>query len=157
MASNTNNNNIVKYRKPINFNIGMLIFIVMAIYIVICVILYFRSNPVVGYEVKVGSLSVNNVYNGIVIRDEQIVTTQSAGYVNYYARESEKVACGDLVYTVDGSGKLTEMLQSDTLGENNLSDEDLNEIRSDIVSFAKDFSTDNFVDVYGFKYELQGT
>lgn len=101
MASNANNNKVVKYRKPINFNIGMLIFVVIAIYVVICVVLYMRSNPVVGYEVKVGSLSVNNVYNGVVIRDEQIITTQDAGYVNYYARESEKVACGDLVYTVE--------------------------------------------------------
>lgn len=157
MASNANNNKVVKYRKPINFNIGMLIFVVIAIYVVICVVLYMRSNPVVGYEVKVGSLSVNNVYNGVVIRDEQIVTTQDAGYVNYYARESEKVACGDLVYTVDGSGKLTEMLQSDTLGENTLSDADLNEIKGDIVSFAKDFDTSNFSDVYSFKFNLQGT
>ena len=106
MASNARTNKVVKYKKPINFNIGMLIFIVMAIYVLICVILYMRSNPVVGYEVKMGSLSVNNVYNGIVIRDEEVVTTQDAGYVNYYARESEKVACGDLVYTVDGNGKI---------------------------------------------------
>lgn len=156
MASNSNNK-IVKYRKPINFNIGMLIFIVIAIYVVICVILYMRSNPVVGYEVKMGSLSVNNVYNGIVIRDEEVISTQEAGYVNYYARECEKVACGDLVYTVDGSGKLTEMLQSDTLGENTLSDADLTEIKGDIVSFVKDFEPEHFSDVYSFKYNLQGT
>ncbi len=157
MASNTQSNKVVKYRKPINFNIGMLIFVVIAIYVVICVILYIKSNPVVGYEVKMGSLSVNNVYNGIVIRDEKLVMTQDAGYVNYYARESEKVACGDLVYTVDGSGKLTEMLQSDTLGENTLSDNDLNEIKGDIVSFVKDFQPEQFSDVYSFKYSLQGT
>lgn len=157
MASNMRSEKVVKYRKPINFNIGMLIFVVIAIYVVICVILYMRSNPVVGYEVKMGSLSVNNVYNGIVLRDEEVVTTQNAGYVNYYARESEKVACGDLVYTVDGSGKLTEMLQSDTLGENTLSDADLNEIKGDIVSFVKDFEPEHFSDVYSFKYNLQGT
>ncbi len=157
MASNVRPNKVVKYKKPINFNIGMLIFIVMAIYVLICVILYMRSNPVVGYEVKMGSLSVNNVYNGIVIRDEEVITTQEAGYVNYYARESEKVACGDLVYTVDGNGKLTEMLQSDTLGENTLSDSDLNQLKGDIANFVKDFEPSNFSDVYSFKYELQGT
>lgn len=157
MASNTKTNKIEKFRKPINFNIGMLIFVVIAIYVVICVILYMRSNPVVGYEVKMGSLSVNNVYNGIMIRDEEVITTQDAGYVNYYARETEKVACGDLVYTVDGNGKLTEMLQSDTLGENTLSDEDLNQIKGDIVSFVKDFEPENFSEVYSFKYDLQGT
>lgn len=157
MASKTNNNKLVKYKKPLNINLGMVIFAVMAVYIVICVVLYFRSNPVVGYEVKVGSLSVNNVYNGIVIRDEEVVSAQGAGYVNYYARESEKVACGDLVYTIDSSGKLTEMLKSDTLGDNTLSDSDLTEIRSDIVNFAKDFEPENFLDVYSFKYDLQGT
>lgn len=157
MSPATQNNKIVRYKKPVNFNIGMLIFVVIAIYVLICVILYMRSNPVVGYEVKMGSLSVNNVYNGIVIRDEEIIKTQDAGYVNYYARETEKVACGDLIYTVDGNGKLTEMLQSDTLGENTLSDEDLNQIKGDIVSFVKDFDEEQFSDVYSFKYELQGT
>lgn len=157
MSPNQNANKVVRYRKPLNINIGMIIFIVMAAYVAICVVLYFRSNPIVGYEVKAGSLSVSNVYNGIVIREEQVVNTQDAGYVNYYARESEKVACGDLVYTVDGSGKLTEMLQSDTLGENTLTDSDLNEIKGDIVSFAKEFEPDKFNDVYSFKYNLQGT
>ena len=111
MSPRQNTNKVVRYRKPLNINIGMIIFIVLAAYVAICVVLYFRSNPIVGYEVKSGSLSVSNVYNGIVIREEQVVNTQDAGYINYYARESEKVACGDLVYTVDGSGKLTEMLQ----------------------------------------------
>ncbi len=157
MASNVKTIKSEKFKKPINFNIGMLIFVVIAIYVVICVILYMNSNPVVGYEVKMGSLSVNNVYNGIVIRNEEVITTQDAGYVNYYARESEKVACGDLVYTVDGNGKLTEMLQSDTLGENTLSDEDLSLIKGDIVSFVKDFEPESFSDVYSFKYDLQGT
>ncbi len=155
--SGNRNNKIVKYRRPLNLNIGIIIFIVMAIYILISVVNYIRSNPIVGYEVKVGSLSVNNVYTGIAIREEEVVKTQDAGYVNYYARESEKVACGDLVYTVDGSGKLAELMQSDVLGENNLSTSDLNEIKSDIVSFVKDFDTDHFEDVYSFKYGLQGT
>lgn len=157
MSPRQNTNKVVRYRKPLNINIGMIIFIVLAAYVAICVVLYFRSNPIVGYEVKSGSLSVSNVYNGIVIREEQVVNTQDAGYINYYARESEKVACGDLVYTVDGSGKLTEMLQSDTLGENTLTDSDLNEIKGDIVGFAKDFNPDRFNDVYSFKYNLQGT
>lgn len=157
MSSKNNNNKLVHFRKPLNINIGMIIFAVIAIYVVICVILYFRSNPIVGYEVKMGSLSVNNVYNGIIVRSEEVVTSTDGGYVNYYAREGEKVACGDLVYTLDGSGKLTEMLQSDSLGENTLSDSDLTQIKSDIIHFTKDFSPEQFSDVYSFKYDLQGT
>lgn len=153
--SNMSNKSKTKTSFPIN--LVSLIFIVLAIYIVICVFIYARSNPITGYAVKEGSLSVSKVYNGIIIRDEEVVNTQNSGYVNYYTREGEKVAVGDLVYSIDSNGKLTEMINSDTMGENSLTDNDLSQIRSSIVDFIKDFDTNNFSTVYDFKYDLQGT
>ncbi|MDE5931473.1 MAG: hypothetical protein K2H40_03185, partial [Lachnospiraceae bacterium] len=92
-------NNIKKYRRPINLNIGMIIFAVIFVYIVICIFMYLSTEHVVGYEVKEGSLSYNNVYKGIALRTEQIVNSTTAGYTNYYAREGERIAVRDLVYT----------------------------------------------------------
>lgn len=158
MASNSNNiiqMNSHKSRIPIN--IASIIFLVLAVYIVICVFMYARSNPITGYVVKEGSLSVTTVYTGLIIREEEVITSESSGYVNYYVRESERVSVGDLVYSVDSNGKLTELLNSDTLGENPLSDQDLMQIRSNIVDFSKNFSTSEFDSVYNFKYDLQGT
>ena len=40
--------------------------------------------------------------------------TEAAGYVNYYIREGERVAVGDTVYTLDESGRISEILFSDT-------------------------------------------
>lgn len=149
-------NKIVKYRKPFKINIVMIIFAVIAVYVIIGLVGYIKSKPITGYEVKEGSLSVSNFYTGIALRDEEIVKSTDAGYVNYYAREGEKVACGDLVYSVDGSGKLMDILTNE--GENTvLSEEDLSEIKDQIVRFSKEFDSDHFSSVYDFKYDLQGT
>lgn len=156
MAGN-NRGKIKQYRRPLNINLGMIIFCVIFIYIVICVFLYFTAGHVVRYEVKNGSLSVNNVYQGIALRKEEIVTSPYSGYVNYYAREGSRVAVGDLVYTVDETGKLSEMVANGELGENSLSDSDLNELKTEILGFTNTFSSENFRQVYDFKYSVQGT
>ncbi len=99
------NPKITKYpRNMNNINIGMVFFAVMAIYIIISVITYFRKDHIVGYEVMEGSLSTNNIYSAIALRNEKIVESDTAGYVNYFATEGGRVAVGDLVYTVDESG-----------------------------------------------------
>lgn len=135
----------------------MIIFGCIFIYILICVCMYFTSSHIVGYEVKAGSLSVNNVYKGIAIRDEEIVSSTGSGYINYYAREGGRVAVGDLVYTVDETGKLSELVGNRDPDENSLSDEDLNELKTEILGFTSTFSPRNFSEVYDFKYSVQGT
>ena len=144
------------YKKPINLNIGIVIFVVIGIYIVYSLIAYMRSKPIAGYEVKIGSLTSPATFNGLVIREEEIIHADEAGYVNYYTREGERVSYGDLVYSVDSSGELAELLKSANSDERVMSNEDFNEIRNEIIDFSKDFSTDKFYPVYDFKYSLQG-
>ena len=155
--SNNNDNKIVKYRKPLNINIGMVIFMAMFVYIIICIISYFNQKHIVPYEVKAGSLSSNNLYQGIALRNEEIVTAQQAGYINYYAREGERVGVNNLVYTLDESGRLSEYLNSENAGENTLSSEDLHELKSEILGFVSGFSPENFSQLYDFKYNVKGT
>lgn len=148
---------IKKYHKPINLNIGMLIFGTVFVYIVICVVMYFQTTHIVRYEVKEGSLATNNIYKGVVLRDETVVKTQTAGYVNYYAREGERVAKDDLVYTVDETGRLNEYLEDLNLGENSLDERELAEFRSEISNFMHGFNESRFGNVYDFKYSLKNT
>lgn len=157
--NNKNNkiSNIRKYRKPLNLNIGMLIFAVIFVYVTVCVILYFQTGHIVRYEVKKGSLATNNIYRGVVLRDETVVNTASAGYVNYYANEGERVAANDLVYIVDETGRLSEELGNASLGENALSDKELLEFRSELVNFSHGFDSHEFSNVYDFKNSLKNT
>ncbi len=157
MAVNRNSK-ITKYPRNINnINIGMVFFAVMAIYIIISVITYFRRDHIVGYQVMEGSLSTNNIYNAVAIRNEEIVESDTAGYVNYFATEGGRVAVGNLVYTVDESGQLLEYLKSQGSEEVSLGDEDLSELRSQIVNFVSGFDPHNFHTVYDFGVSLDGT
>ena len=156
--ANSGNPKVTKYPKNINnINIGMVFFAVMAIYIIISVITYFRRDHIVGYEVMEGALSTNNIYDAVAVRDEKIIESDTAGYVNYFATEGGRVAVGNLVYTVDESGQLLDYLKSQGSEEVSLSEEDLAELRTQIVNFDSSFDPLNFHTVYDFKVSLDGT
>lgn len=150
-------NKIKKYRKPLNLNIGMVIFGAVFVYVAYFVVGYFKYSPPKPYEVKEGSLSANTIYRGIALRDESVVTTQSAGYLNYYVREGERVAKGDLVYTIDEAGRLNEYIESINQGQNSLSKGEMAELRNEIVNFTHGFDPENFGSAYSFKYSIKGT
>lgn len=148
---------IRKYHKPLNLNIGMVIFAVIFIYVCICISMYFKDNHIRPYEVREGSLSSENLYTGVILREETVVTADAAGYVNYYAREGERAAVGNLIYTVDETGRLSDYLNSSDTGDNSLSDADLSQLKSEIVNFSHGFSPQNFSTAYDFKYTIKGT
>lgn len=150
-----NRNKITKYRKPVNLNIGMMVFAVILVYVVICVIMYFRTDHIVRYSVQEGSLTSNSIYTGIALREEKVVTGQDAGYVNYFAREGERTAVGDLVYTVDETGRLSDYINAGSNGENSLSDSDLSQLKTDITSFIHGFDRKQFDEVYNFRHNME--
>lgn len=152
------NDNIRQYRKPLNINIGIICFLVIMVYIIICSFMYFTSKHIVGYEVKAGSLSITNVYEGIALRDETVVTSDHSGYVNYYAREGEKVSSGGIVCSVDETGQLQDLMNKEaTDGIAMLSDSDISEIKNEIVDFSTAFDNKNFQSAYDFKYAIEGS
>ena len=152
------NDNIRPYRKPLNINIGIICFLVIMIYIIICTIMYFTSKHITGYEVKSGSLSITNVYEGIALRDETVVLSDYDGYVNYYAREGEKVGSGGVVCSVDETGQLQDLTnKAATDGVAILSDTDLSELKNEIVDFQTSFDNKNFQSAYDFKYAIEGS
>jgi len=148
---------VVKYRKPLNLNIGMLIFVCIFIIIVRCIVSYFGTERVVGYEVKEGSLYTDNIYRGIVLRSEEVINSNAAGYVNYYAREGEKVGNNKLVYMLDETGEMKEYFNSLNLGENSLDNDDLRELKIDISNFEHNFDENSFASTYDFKRLLSSS
>lgn len=135
----------------------MIIFSVIFFYVVISVIMYFQTSHIVRYEVEEGSLATNNIYRGVIIREETVVFNQSAGYVNYYAREGERVAKNALVYIVDETDRLSENLEAAAMGENSLSEKDLAEFKSEIINFVHSFDCTHFESAYDAKYALKNT
>lgn len=147
---------IIPYKKPLNINIGMIIFGIIIIYVIICVCMFFSTKHIVGYEVVQGSLSVPNVYKGVALRAEETVSANQAGYINYFAREGEHVGNGDLVYTVNESARLDDYVDAQN-PDLQLSDEELYKLKSEISIFQHNFTNKDFSDVYDFSYDIKGT
>ena len=153
----TTSNKVTKYRKPLNLNIGMLIFCAILIYVVIFLIVSLNNERIIPYEVREGSLAINYTYRALAIRDEQVYNTDKAGYVNYFAREGSRVAPGNLVYIIDETGELNDYLENTSMESTTLSNNELVEIRSDIVNFVHDFDSQRFHNVYDFKYDFKNS
>ncbi len=149
---------VVRYHKHQlhHINLGMFIFVGIFLYIVLYLSMYFRTTPITGYEVKLGSLAVDTTARGVAVRAEEVYSTTANGYMNYYARESERVANGALVYSIDESGQLSDLLNEANTVSSNFTDNDLTELRSEIENYQKNFADSEFSTVYDFKYSLEG-
>ena len=155
--ANHDSGKIRQYRKPLNINLGMIFFGGILVYIIICVFMYFTSTHIAGYQVKTGSLYVENIYTGLAIREEMIINSSYDGYINYYVREGERIGTGKMVCTVDEGGRLQDILEEQNMGENSLDEADLEELRSDIMEYKKYFDTQSFSSLYEFKHAIKGT
>ncbi len=144
----------IKRNRGMNF--GLVIFLVILLYIVIAVVNYFSQKHIESYQVLMGSLSTNNIYKGVALRNELIVRSDKAGYVNYFARESQRVGVGNLVYSLDESNKLASYFANNTEGTS-LTAKDLSELKTDILSFVNEFDPTHYATVYDFKYSVEGT
>ena len=152
----TDSAKIKQFKKPLNINLGMIFFGVIFIYLLVCIFLYFTTKHVAGYQVKTGSLFVNNVYTGMAIREENLITSDYAGYLNYYVREGSRIGAQKMVCTVDEGGRLKDIMNEQSMGENSLSEESLSEIRDDIMNFNSSFHPYNFSTTYDFKNAIAG-
>lgn len=137
--------------------IEITIFGAMTVYIIAVIITYFRMEPIQGYEIQIGSLSVAKTYTGIAIRQEELIRSPYTGYINYYIREGERVSSRDTVYSVDESGKLASLLNTGNMEDSSYTDAELSELRSEVIQYDRMFDCKEFRSVYDFKYDLEGT
>jgi len=152
------NAKVTTYRKPLNLNVGVVMFAFIFVYIVASVIIYMRKEDVHIYEVSAGSLTdtVFADYQALILRNEKVVTADADGYINYYIRDGRKVGKGDLVYTIDETGRMLELFDQNT-GESSLPSEDLQEFKSEVAQFSLSYDPMDFAGVYDMKSSMQST
>ena len=100
------NKKVLKYHTGFNLNIGFIVFFVIIIYVIFHIFTYFTSNPVSEYEVQQGTIATNNIYKGMIIREESVVYAEESGNLNYFVSNGSKVATSDVVYSVDTDGSI---------------------------------------------------
>lgn len=145
-------NHIIQLNKEIRANAATIVIAAVLLYVVISVITSLSKESVTIYQVSKGDVSNDISLQGLAIRDEVIVNTQSAGYICYYITDGEKVKKNSTVCTVDETG---DIYNTDNHSDDNynslLTSNDYANIRSLISSYKLSYSDVTFYNAYSFE------
>lgn len=151
------NDNVVKFHRTLNLNIGFVVFFVIIIYVIFHIFTYITSNTIAEYEVSQGKISTNNIYRGMIIRDESVYYAQETGDVDYYVGNTSKVCVGDLIYSVDTKGNVSEKISKENSSGETLDTDSIKNYISDINGFITTYDGNDFLKVYSFKQDLSSS
>ena len=151
------NSKIVRYHRPINFNVGMIIFAIIFIYLIFSVYKYVRKDKIQFYEVVEGNIVNDTQYTGLILRNEQVESTDRSGYINYYIREGKRAGVGTRIYSIDEAGSLAKFMEENPDANVTLTSENLSDIKRQLSSFSIGYSDQRFSDVYDLRYTLEAS
>lgn len=139
----------LRERKRFNLNIGTVIFGALFIYLIVMIVVYILTDHVSSYMVVSGTLSGNDTYTALALRQEQIVLAPGSGYVSYYVLDSAKAGKDSVVCSISGTKNEAAVVR--------LSDSDLDAVRKIASQYSGNYSTDEFRKVYDLKYAVNAS
>lgn len=152
----SNKKDLVKYGNSAGFNMGVVVFFIIIIYVLFNIFFYFTKPHVAEYQVQQGTIASNNIYQGIIVRDETVEYASQSGYINYYVKNASKVSVNDVIYSIDTTGEISNAIIAAGSADS-LSKESLSEISQSLDSFIKDYNENHFSDSYTFYNNLNTT
>lgn len=149
--------NVIRYRRIIRLNIGMIVFIVFFVYVLINILSYMVRPHVQIYEVgAISTVVQDTTYNALILREEAVQLAPTTGYVNAYIREGTRTSVGDVVCLMDENGRYTEMLNTEKPdGESALTNEQLSSLKKKLTAYSAGYRSVRFREVYDIKYSLE--
>ena len=153
MAGNHDIINIQTYKKKGVWNIGLILFGVVFIYLAVTVLTYLTKDRVAVYEVREGSILKDNAFSGIVVRQETVVRADGDGFVNYFTDPGQKAAVGTNICTLSPE-KLETQSETQENQEVDLTAEDWNNIALKAQAFNESYDSQNFKNAQNLKTEI---
>lgn len=156
MAHGTKKRKVVKMkrRQPVLTGIILLLF---SLYIIILTVQSVTKEHISIYEVTEKKIADDNTVRGIILREEKLIESPQAGYINYFVGEGSRVGKKTTVYSVDEDGQIYRQLMSASQDEISLTAQNTNEIRSEISSYRNAYDLSHFAETYNFKYNIENT
>lgn len=149
-------NNVIQFSKTVKVNAALIIFAVIVIYMIASIFRALNRHPVTTYKVSASDVNNNINCTGIALRTEKEVAANKTGYICYFLRDSDKVAKGGAVCTIDESGSVVSSI-SDTSSSDTpvFSTADYLSVRSTIDTFKSNYTDEKFFSVYNFDSTIQ--
>ena len=143
---------IKKYRHRADFNIGMIIFLIILIYLVANVIGYATRRHVPIFEVRMGRILQDTNYVGLVLREELVVHAAAGGYVYYFQNPQSKIRAGSNLYAISPFQLvLPELLEEEAI---TIHDDEFHNMVLRAQSFNENFEPNRFSSVYSFRNDV---
>ena len=134
-------NNLVSLKKNRELKIGMLIAAVIMIYVFFHIYTFLTKVELPLYEVQPGTIYTVSQKDGMILRDELLVTTEIAGYINYYFSEGSRISKNSTVYSIDSNRNMYDLLAGNP-SEIKLSGQDLLELKTLLQNAIVNVSAD---------------
>ena len=151
------NQKIRKLHKPLNINVGVIIFGIIFVYLAFSVTAYLSKEKIQFYEVVQGGIVSDRSYTGLILRQEQVKNSAGAGYINLYLREGKRASVGARIYSLDETGGLKALMDEIQTEEQPISKENIRDLRKQMDSFVISFQDSDFSTVYDYRYDLQNS
>ncbi len=145
---------IVRYRKPFHINLGVIFFAIVFIYFAIYLISYLSDDHISVYEVQKGQIAENDIYTGLILREENVIYADSSGVVNYYIKEGDKARSGNLICSIDETGNIASQITQAGLDGTQLDEKSMDTLESSISAYIDNSSDMTFYNVYAFKNDI---
>ena len=145
---------VVRYRRPVHINIGLVVFGIICFYMMFYVYSYFTSAHISVYEVVPGSIAVNNTYTGLALRKEEVITSAYAGQINYYIKDASRAGANSIVYSVDEDGAIAKQINAAREDVSSLDEESLDKIQNKVSEYSGGYRPEAFYEVYSMKSDL---
>ena len=149
------NKKIIKFHKASQFNIGVIIFLIILIYMLYNIFQYFTMERVAVYEVTQGTIAQDNMFTGVILREEKIYSTDSPGYISYYNKDATKVGVNSYVYSVDATGNFYHELMAKNDGMLFADKGAYHELEKTAEEYVLNYTDENFYQAYTFQYDMQ--
>lgn len=139
---------ILPFRRETTFNVGLIIFIFIFLYLAYSLIHGLTRESYSSFSVgKEEQLNASRSYHALILRSEEMIQSHWAGYVDFLAPEGSHVSVGSPVSSVDELGSYSESIRQ-AADLNNLTREELLSLKDRLRSLSLNYDGSSFNRIY---------
>lgn len=101
---------VIKLNKNREFRVEIIIALIIVVYVFFHIYTFLTKVEIPLYEVQPGEIYTVSQTKGMILRDETLVTTEIAGYINYYFSEGSRISKNSTVYSIDSNRNMYDLL-----------------------------------------------
>lgn len=133
--------------RRIHLNIGIVIYLAVFLYLIVCLILYFTETHITSYQVVSGPLTSNETYTALALREETVVYAAEEGNLRYYIRDGAKTGKNSPVCSIGDT--------ENTSVQTEITKEQQNRIQKLLSEFAASYDPDRYSETDSIRYEAE--